>query len=244
MTEISKLNHAYPEIKSSSTRNRSSVKDKEKFKTTLKNTKEKESEDKEKPEIIPLSHFFSPSLPAKELALEGEKKSLQEMEKKKEYHNLLAEEMLANSAKVATMQNLSESQQAQAVLKTDTALSVEVMDLFHEMVSHMTLMTVEDVSETTIYLNDPAFSSSVFYGAQIIISEYSTAPKIFNIELVGNSAAALRFSSHIKELQHSFKTGPFSFEVNRLEASILDEETSLFNRKERVSLDEEKEQEQ
>jgi hypothetical protein len=239
MNGISKLDHPHREMKSTSNRSRVSMKDKDKFKTVLKDTKEKPAATDEHPEAIPLAQLFTTQTPLEKDTLE--KLPLDEVDEKKKKHpeKSLGAEDLASFQTLRFKDDLSKSYKTDAISKTETLLSEKVLDLFHEMVSHMTVMTAQNVQETTIHLSSPEFAASPFFGAQIIITEYSSAPRIFNIELIGNSEAALKFHAHIAELKHAFDTGPFSFEIHRIEATFAEEETSLFNRKERVSSDQE-----
>lgn len=112
-------------------------------------------------------------------------------------------------------------------------LHPEVMELFDRMVGVMTVMTMSGISETTFTLNTPQFASSVFFGTQIIIQEFSTAPKAFNIQLNGNPQAVALFQGNADDLMAAFQAGTYNFRVNRLETGYLTERP-LFKRKEKA----------
>lgn len=118
-------------------------------------------------------------------------------------------------------------------------LHPQVMELFDRMVGVMTVMTMTGMTETVITLNAPQFASSVFFGTQIIIQEFSTAPQAFNIQLNGTPQAVALFQGNANDLMAAFQAGNYNFRVNRLETGYLTERP-LFKRKERAG-EEEKE---
>jgi hypothetical protein len=113
-------------------------------------------------------------------------------------------------------------------------LHPQVMELFDRMVGVMTVMSMSGITETTITLNSPQFASSVFFGTQIIIQEFSTAPKAFNIQLNGNPQAIALFQGNTDDLMAAFQAGNYNFRVNRLETGYLTERP-LFKRKEKAT---------
>lgn len=115
-----------------------------------------------------------------------------------------------------------------------TAMTSQVLDLYERMVGVMTIMTDSKMTETVITLNSPQFASSVFYGTQIIIQEYASAPKAFNIQLNGNPQAVAMFQGNADELMAAFQYGNYNFKVNRLETGYLSDRP-LFHRKEEAS---------
>ncbi|MGR3911700.1 MAG: hypothetical protein QRY71_00100 [Candidatus Rhabdochlamydia sp.] len=104
---------------------------------------------------------------------------------------------------------------------TYTLLSPEALALFEKMVSVMTVMHTSGITETTIHLNPEEFSYSSFQGTQIVIREYSSAPLMYNIELLGNAAAVTLFKKNLSSLENSFKEGKRKYKINRLEVSLL-----------------------
>ncbi len=117
-----------------------------------------------------------------------------------------------------------------------TAMDAQVLDLYERMVGVMTIMADSKMTETVITLNAPQFASSVFYGTQIIIQEYASAPKAFNVQLNGNPEAVALFQGNAEGLMAAFQYGNYNFRVNRLETGYLSERP-LFHRKEKASGD-------
>ena len=100
-------------------------------------------------------------------------------------------------------------------------LSPQVQQVFERMVGVMTVMTDSGTTQTTINLDNPRFAESVFFGAQIIVSEFSTAPKAFNIELLGNQQAMNLMTANAEELVAAFQAGNYNFKVNRIDVGSL-----------------------
>ncbi len=109
----------------------------------------------------------------------------------------------------------------------------QVMELFDRMVGVMTVMSMSGITETVITLNTPQFASSVFFGSQIIIQEYSTAPQAYNIQLNGSAQAVALFQGNADDLMAAFQAGNYNFRVHRLETGHLTERP-LFKRKEKA----------
>lgn len=109
-------------------------------------------------------------------------------------------------------------------------LHPQVMQVFERMVGVMTVMNATGITQTTLNLNNPQFANSPFFGAQIVISEFTTAPKQFNIELLGNRQSADLFTKNAADLVAAFQAGNYNFKVNRIEVSLL-AETSEVKRK-------------
>lgn len=99
-------------------------------------------------------------------------------------------------------------------------LSPTVLALFERIAGVMTVMTQSGVSETTVSLTSAQFKSSIFYGTEIVIREYSTAPKQFNVEVRGSEEAVALFQANIPYIESSFRTGNYNFGIHRLETSI------------------------
>jgi len=58
--------------------------------------------------------------------------------------------------------------------------SAQVMQLYSKLIDKLVYIAKEGIQKTTFYLNTTAFDSSILRGAKITITEFSTAPKIFN----------------------------------------------------------------
>jgi hypothetical protein len=113
-------------------------------------------------------------------------------------------------------------------------ISPQLQELFDRMVGVMTVMNMSGITETVITLNSPQFASSVFFGTQIIIQEFSTAPQAFNIQLNGEPQAVALFQGSADDLMAAFQAGNYNFRVNRLETGYL-ADRPLFKRKEKAS---------
>lgn len=112
----------------------------------------------------------------------------------------------------------------------------QVQELFDRMVGVMTVMTMSGHTETVITLNSPQFASSVFFGTQIIIQEFSTAPHAFNIQLNGSPQAVALFQGNAEDLMAAFQAGNYNFRINRLETGYL-KDRPVFRRKEKAGGD-------
>lgn len=99
-------------------------------------------------------------------------------------------------------------------------LPPQILQIYERMVGVMTVMTAAGVTETTINLNAPQFEGSVFFGAQITITEFSTAPKAFNIEFIGSPQATNLFKGNVEELVAAFQAGNYNFKVHRIDTSV------------------------
>src|SRR5205085_12286328 len=105
--------------------------------------------------------------------------------------------------------------------------------IYEQMVGSITvIMDASGARETTIDLTDEAYKSSPFYGTKISISEYSTAPLHFNIEISTTSQGQTILAPQLNNLMAAFQTGGYNFTVERCEVRLLkDEERFHFKRK-------------
>jgi hypothetical protein len=124
-----------------------------------------------------------------------------------------------------------------------TRLHPQILDLFERMTGVITVVQMQGKSETTIHLTSPQFASSVFFGSQIIIEEFSTAPKAYNVQLLGTAQAIKTFDENVEVLLNSFQTGNYNFKINRIETGLTPSEKPLFSRKEKISGEEKGQQE-
>ena len=118
-----------------------------------------------------------------------------------------------------------------SILPTGPAFSsYQISQLFDRMAGVMTVMELSGTKTTELTLLGEEFASSVFYGARITITEYSTAPKAFNVQLSANPEAVALFQGNMPNLLANFANGNYAFHVHRLETHV--EERPLFKRKE------------
>jgi hypothetical protein len=114
-------------------------------------------------------------------------------------------------------------------------LNSEMLALFEKMTSQIFIMQTNGINETTINLNTPEFASSRFFGAQIVIKEYSTAPLAFNIEFLGSPQNSLYFEQNIASLRAAFAGEERKYSIHRIESRLSKQEKPLFRRKEKSS---------
>lgn len=144
-------------------------------------------------------------------------------EKKKE--DLLAPEPI--------LTNIQQNQETYSppVLPTGSGFtSYPISLLFDRMVGTITVMDSSGIKTTEFMLSGEEFASSVFYGARITITEYSTAPKAFNVQLSANPEAVALLQGSMPNLLANFESGKYAFRIHRLDTSVL-EERPLFKRK-------------
>ncbi|PWU13341.1 MAG: hypothetical protein C5B45_06235 [Chlamydiae bacterium] len=122
------------------------------------------------------------------------------------------------------------------VLPTGSAFSsYQISQLFDRIAGVMTVMDLSGITTTELTLSGEEFASSVFYGARITITEYSTAPKAFNVQLSANPEAVALFQGNMPNLLANFASGNYTFRIHRLETNV--EERPLFKRKESFGSD-------
>jgi hypothetical protein len=165
---------------------------------------------------------------------EGDTEGDRERKKKEEDHHLFSEDLGMPTPQIVIGGDVPVAPTAPPAY---TSMSSLVLDLFERMVGVMTIISDSKMTETVITLNSPQFASSVFSGAQIIIQEYTSAPKAFNIQFNSdNPKAVALFQGNADDLMAAFQYGNYNFRVNRLETGHLGARP-LFHRKENVSGD-------
>jgi len=117
-----------------------------------------------------------------------------------------------------------------------TTLSPALLEMFDKMVGTISvLQETQGERKTTVTLTSPNFSSSVFYGAEIVIEEdLHLAPGQYNIKLIGSPEAVNLFQSKQNDLMAAFQSGSYNFRVQRLETAIQRVDKPLFQRKDGV----------
>lgn len=102
--------------------------------------------------------------------------------------------------------------------------SAQVSQLYSHLVDKLVYSHENGINETTFFLDDDAFASSILKGAKITLTEYSTAPKIFNIQFAADPAALAYFQPHAAEMQRTLNNSRFDFTINRIDAMLLSED--------------------
>lgn len=110
------------------------------------------------------------------------------------------------------------------VAETKIDASSQVGALYEKMLQCIVMVHAEGIQETTFFLEGDAFNTSVFQGSKITITEYSTAPKVFNIEFSSHSKAVALFQSHAAELMIALQKQDLGFSVNRIDTSLMSED--------------------
>ena len=116
------------------------------------------------------------------------------------------------------------------------ALSSELLDCFEKLGATMIFMDQKGVQEMEVIIDT---GGSPLAGTHILITEYDTAPKAFNISFAGNPDAVSIFKSHLPQLLECFKSEQFSFYVNRIDVHHIDKEESAAFKRRRVEKTEE-----
>lgn len=104
------------------------------------------------------------------------------------------------------------------------ALSTEAASLFDHLCARMLVMTMDSEQETTLFLQGEAFANSPFSGARVVIQEFRTAPKIFNVTIHATDEAALLIQAHAAAFLELLQDRKFCFGINRMETAPLREE--------------------
>ena len=89
-------------------------------------------------------------------------------------------------------------------------------------------MQQEGVHTTTLFLEGDPFSTSLFAGSCVTITEYSTAPKLFNVHFSASPAAVQLLQAHAGELVAAFSKEKFGFAIHRVETELLNEEKARY----------------
>ena len=131
---------------------------------------------------------------------------------------------------------------SQTPMPSYTSFSPALLEMFDKMVG--TISVLQESSgerKTTITLTSENFSSSPFYGAEIVIEEdLHLAPGQYNIKLIGSPEATALFQAKTDDLLAAFQSGNYNFKVQRIETVIQSAEKHLFQRKEKVGGDADK----
>lgn len=109
-------------------------------------------------------------------------------------------------------------------------LSPAIEAAFEKMASCMIVMTSTHETETTIFLDN---ANSSLHGTTITIREFSTAPKIFNVEIVSHAQAVALIDSSKNDLLSAFQKGNFNFSIHRFDTHLQKkEDRPVLHRKE------------
>ena len=113
-----------------------------------------------------------------------------------------------------------------------------VLEWVEKLGSVMTFMDHKGMQKTTVSIQDAA---SPFNGIEISIKEFSTAPKVFNIEFSGRPETIVLLEAHLPLLIASFQKGEFPFSVSRIDIGYSDGQDPLVMKQKKVQAIEETE---
>lgn len=122
---------------------------------------------------------------------------------------------------------LSCNMSASAASSASLTPVAEIQALFEKMASTMLILHTEGSQETTFLLDSPQFASSSLFGTRITIKEFTTAPKVFNIEIASHQAGLHLLATHKDALLAAFESHKLPFSVHRLDMELHGVESSL-----------------
>ena len=88
-------------------------------------------------------------------------------------------------------------------------LSPTMFELFSQ-VGGVIMQKGSDITTTTVQLNMP---DTIFQDAQIVLSQFATAPGEFNLALKGSPEAVVAFTNNLTSLEKAFAEGYTNFTV-------------------------------
>jgi len=110
-----------------------------------------------------------------------------------------------------------------------TSMKPEIFQLFERMVMAVTILQDKGATETTIHLNSADFT--LFANAEIVIREYSTAPKAYNVEFLGNAQNTALFAQSAQDLVAAINSANYNFKINKIESSSVHRSVLYFTGK-------------
>ncbi|MBS0627609.1 MAG: hypothetical protein JSS09_05300 [Verrucomicrobia bacterium] len=96
----------------------------------------------------------------------------------------------------------------------------ECLQIIDKLCSEMLVMDFESCITTTFVLETQNFANSPFYGAKITISEYCTAPKIFNVSISAEESAITLLQTHMTGFFELLETRNFSFAIHKIDTHL------------------------
>ncbi len=123
-----------------------------------------------------------------------------------------------------------------------TKLSSEMYELLETVSGVILIEKNESKTSTIVTLNMP---NTVFNGSKLVLDQYSTAPMIYNIQLLGSPEAVKVFAENLSSLSQSFEAMQYNFEVKLLQPILITKsQKHLIRRKSGLGDKEEKKDEQ
>jgi len=158
---------------------------------------------------------------------EKQKKLLKDEDKNLPENPIWAPNLVLYPEKNSDLSTILSTKISETELNANTPVTshfpIEIEELWEKLGSACILMNPSQDKESTFILD----TSTLFSGMRITIKEYSTAPKIFNIELAPTSSAALSLiASHVPQLLNRFRQESFGFSVNDIIPELQSYETA------------------
>lgn len=158
---------------------------------------------------------------------EKQKKLLKDEDKNLPENPIWAPNLILYPEKNSDLSTILSTKISETELNANTPVTshfpIEIEELWEKLGSACILMNPSQDKESTFILD----TSTLFSGMRITIKEYSTAPKIFNIELAPTSSAALSLiASHVPQLLNRFRQESFGFSVNDIIPELQSYETA------------------
>lgn len=119
------------------------------------------------------------------------------------------------------------------------SLPESIAPVYELLIDHLEMLTNSGDTDTVITLDAPAFKNSPFYGTKITIREFSTAPKVFNVEIATTATALNLLHPHREALQHALNAPQHPFSVHLLQCELHTTKRPIFHRKSPVEQGEE-----
>lgn len=158
-----------------------------------------------------------------DLHKEGEESKFSE-ELKEEMGEIIRAALLTPPPPVSMTPHLAKE------ISSDMKLQATASVLFTTMVGMVHHTMDLGHQKTTFLLDQPQFASSPFFGMEVVIEEFSTAPRIFNIQLIAGVQAARVLEQHLPALVSSFHDNVTKnrFSVHRLTSAHQSQRRSSF----------------
>ncbi len=122
---------------------------------------------------------------------------------------------------------------------SEASLPDALAPVYELLIDHLEMLTANGDTDTVITLDAPAFKNSPFYGTKITIREFSTAPKVFNVEIATTATALNLLHAHRHTLQHALNAPQHPFSVHLVQCELHTTKRPLFHRKSPVEQGEE-----
>jgi hypothetical protein len=108
-----------------------------------------------------------------------------------------------------------------SLMTTTPIFSEETLKFFDTVCNQLVFLENEGISRTTLSLDSEHLRDSPFYGARILLEEFSTAPKLFNISITAGNEAISLIQTHLAGFMQLIEEKKLSFGVHRIDTDCL-----------------------